>query len=86
MLTAWAAAVRERSTRPMTDPRFYRQVAAGLREKIADGTLKPGDRIPVLAQLAADAGFSVKTVTTAVHLLTDEGFLVYYPGRGYYVR
>jgi DNA-binding GntR family transcriptional regulator len=70
----------------VTDPRFYRQVAAGLREQIADGRLKPGARLPTYVQLSEDTGCSIRTVTHAVHLLAAEGLLKYYPGRGYYVR
>jgi DNA-binding GntR family transcriptional regulator len=68
------------------DPRFYRQVAAGLREQIADGRLKPGSRVPTFVRISTETGFSVGTAARAVHLLTAEGLLKYYPGRGYYVR
>jgi DNA-binding GntR family transcriptional regulator len=63
----------------------YRQLAASVRAKIADGTLRRGDPTPSITDLAARNGCSRQTCAHALRMLVSEGLLTRYPGLGYYV-
>jgi DNA-binding GntR family transcriptional regulator len=65
------------------DPRAYRQVAAYVREQIADGGLAAGDSVPSISALVRKTGRSRQTVGKAMQLLEREGSVVKYPGLGY---
>ena len=54
---------------------LYRQLAAKIRYKIETGTLQEGDALPGSRELAAKLGVSRKTVTSALELLTFDGWL-----------
>jgi DNA-binding XRE family transcriptional regulator len=58
----------------VTAPRHL-QVAAGLRARIADGTLTPGSAAPSGAALARATGYSALTCRKALVLLIMEGAL-----------
>src|ERR1700734_843122 len=61
---------------------LHEQVAAQIREAIADGEAKPGDRLPATRHLAAVMGVNTNTVLRAVRLLRDEGLLELRQGHG----
>lgn len=61
---------------------LHEQVAAQIREAIADGEAKPGDRLPSARHLAAATGVNTNTVLRAVRLLRDEGLLELRQGHG----
>src|SRR5487761_673119 len=61
---------------------LHEQVAAQIREAIAEGEAKPGDRIPAARHLAAAMGVNTNTVLRAVRLLRDEGLLELRQGHG----
>jgi GntR family transcriptional regulator len=63
----------------------YLQLADILRERIADGTYRPGDKIPPLLDLQTEFSLSSMTVRRAVGVLSGEGLLVRVPGRGTFV-
>lgn len=63
----------------------YRQIAADLTERIAQGEYAPGDPLPSYAELADLYGVSVSTSSRAYALLTDRGTVVSVVGRGMYV-
>ena len=67
------------------DPRAYVRLAAIIRQKIADGTLSRGARLPSIAVLRREYGHSRQTVGKAMHVLEDEGLIYRVPGLGYYV-
>jgi DNA-binding GntR family transcriptional regulator len=68
------------------DPRPpYVQLAAELRDAIADGTYEPGDRLPSTRQLAKDYGIAQMTAQHALRALQHEGLLVPHERRGYFV-
>ena len=54
---------------------LYRQVYERFRNAIAQGTLKPGDRIPSARALAKELGVARGTVEVAYSLLVSEGYL-----------
>lgn len=63
----------------------YLQLADILRQRIADGTYRPGAKIPPLLDLQAEFGLSSMTVRRGVRVLADEGLLIRVPGRGTFV-
>lgn len=63
----------------------YLQLARILRQRIADGTYEPGQKIPPILALQAEFSLSSVTVRRAVRLLSDEGLLHRVPGRGTFV-
>jgi GntR family transcriptional regulator len=62
----------------------YRQLAAILRQLIADGEL--AGRLPGERYLAADYGVAVGTVRKAIAVLRDEGLVETVHGWGSYVH
>src|SRR5271155_3609992 len=61
---------------------LHDQVAAEIRRAIADGEAGPGDRLPLVKDIAAVLGVNKNTVLRAMHLLRDEGLLEFTRGRG----
>jgi GntR family transcriptional regulator len=58
------------------------QILQGLRRRIADGSLRPGDELPTVRQLALDLGINLNTVARAYRLLEDDGLVSTVRGRG----
>ncbi|WP_263264171.1 PLP-dependent aminotransferase family protein [Pseudomonas sp. RIT-PI-S] len=58
----------------LTHP-LYRQLYLRLRQSIADGRLRPGDRLPSVRALAAELNLARGTVDAAYQLLVSEGYL-----------
>lgn len=63
--------------RPLED-----QIAAGLRQALAQGGVGAGADLPSVRQLAADLGVHWNTVARAYRRLADEGLLTVRRGRG----
>ena len=63
--------------RPLED-----QIAAALRQSLAQGGVAPGAELPSVRQLAADLGVHWNTVARAYRRLADEGLLSVRRGRG----
>lgn len=68
------------------DLSLYRQVETLLREQIADGELKPGDRLPAEAELRVHYGVSRATVRQALDALERDGLVERQVGRGTFVQ
>ncbi len=64
---------------------IYRQIAAILRERIENGTYRPGYPIPSTAALCDEFGVTHRTVRAATKILVEEGLLVGAVGRGMFV-
>lgn len=62
-----------------------RQILDLIRDQIARGELRPGDRLPTEMELCARLGVSRKPVRQALGQLTAEGLLVRQPRRGTFV-
>ncbi|MFL9925786.1 PLP-dependent aminotransferase family protein [Herbaspirillum lusitanum] len=54
---------------------FYRQIYLRFRHAIAEGLLKPGERIPAARTLAEELGLARGTVEAAYALLNAEGYV-----------
>jgi DNA-binding GntR family transcriptional regulator len=54
---------------------LYQRVDRGVRDAIEAGTLKPGDRLPSVAELAKDLKVARLTVLKAFQALEREGLL-----------
>lgn len=63
----------------------YRQVAAILRERIADGTYEPGRRLPSVRGLVEEFGIAQLTARKALRVLVDDGDATMTPGMGTFV-
>src|SRR6202034_2550150 len=61
---------------------LHDQVAAEIRRAIADGEAGPGDRLPLVKDIAAVLGVNKNTVLRAMHILRGEGLLEFTRGRG----
>ena len=60
---------------PVRVTRAYEQLAAVLRERIANGALRAGDRLPPETALAQQAGVSRSTVREALRTLQEAGLI-----------
>lgn len=68
------------------DPRpIVKQIADGVRMKIATGQLEPGDQLPSVRGLAQQLAINPNTVAKAYSELTAEGWLESRQGMGLYV-
>lgn len=64
---------------------LYQQLADRIRQRIADGTLRPGQAVPSEARLVAEFKVARITARKAVQVLRDEGLIHTVQGRGSYV-
>ncbi|MGV2830892.1 aminotransferase-like domain-containing protein [Myxosarcina sp. GI1(2024)] len=71
---------------PSKDKVLYQQVADRFQALIANGTLKPGDRLPSIRKLKQQLSVSASTVMEAYRLLEDRGLIAARPQSGYYVK
>lgn len=60
---------------PTTAEPIYRQLYWRFRNAIAEGLLKPGERVPAARALAQELGLARGTIESAYSLLTAEGYL-----------
>jgi DNA-binding transcriptional regulator YhcF (GntR family) len=64
----------------------YRRVVAEIRDRIARGELRPGDRVPSTRQITQEWGVAMATATKVIKALRDEGLVDTRPGAGTIVR
>lgn len=74
-----------RGPRVRPAPARYRQVKTHVLAEIADGRLRPGDRVPSEHELVARLGVSRMTANRALRELAGEGHVVRRAGRGTFV-
>jgi GntR family transcriptional regulator/MocR family aminotransferase len=55
---------------------LYLQIYERFREAIAEGLLKPGDRVPSMRSLAAELNLARGTIETAYEILNGEGYFL----------
>ena len=63
----------------------WKQIAADLREGIADGTWQPDMLLPSITIICQQYGVARTTANKALRQLAAEGLADLEPGRGYYV-
>jgi DNA-binding GntR family transcriptional regulator len=63
----------------------WKQVAAVIRQRIADGTYPPRTRVPSVIQLSAEFGIAQATAQKVHGGLRDEGLIYTEPGLGSFV-
>lgn len=61
---------------------IYLQIAAGFRQMVLDGKLKPGDRLPPVRNLTTEWKCTPGTVHRAYQELARQGLVVSRPGQG----
>ncbi len=64
---------------------LYRQIAESIRQEILHGTLRPGDRLPSVREMATRWHCTIGTVQRAYEELVDQGLVVSRPGQGTHV-
>ena len=55
---------------------IWKQLTSQLKERIASGEYKPGDKFPSVRELAAEAGVNPNTMQRAMALLETEGLVI----------
>ena len=65
---------------------IYNQITAQIKAMILDGTLKEGDALPSMRNLAMQLRISVITTKRAYEELERDGFIESYTGKGSFVR
>ncbi len=65
---------------------LYQTLADDTARLIAEGVLRPGDRLPSVRQTCRSHGIAPVTVTQAYHLLESRGLIEARPKSGYFVR
>src|SRR5262245_47646960 len=75
---------RLRLSGPPTAP-LYQRIDRGVRDAIEQGQLRPGDRLPSVAELAKSLKVARLTVVKAFQALEKEGLLSSEVGRGTFV-
>ncbi|MFI7705784.1 TetR/AcrR family transcriptional regulator C-terminal domain-containing protein [Nonomuraea sp. NPDC049480] len=60
----------------------YARIAGDIKRRIADGRLRPGDRVPSTRQLARDWDVALATAAKALTVLAQEGVVVAEPRVG----
>jgi DNA-binding GntR family transcriptional regulator len=74
---------------PVTGPGrlpIYQQIANELRNRISDGTIPRGGKLPTEAELTAKFGVTRATVRQALTTLVNEGLVYSARPQGYFVR
>ena len=67
------------------DLRRQNEIVSDLRSRIIAGELKPGERMPTVAELEGRFGSSTKTIQRAVDYMRKTGYVETVPRRGMYV-
>lgn len=63
----------------------YLQLYAILKQRIDDGEIQPGRRIPSLVELEDEFGLARDTIQKATRKLREDGYIVSVPGLGLFV-
>lgn len=65
-----------------SDTPIYQQIAEGIKNNIASGSLAPGDSLPSIRLFAKELGVSVITTKKAYELLESQGYITTVPQKG----
>lgn len=72
--------------RPKSSDAVYLKIASALRDRIRNGELKPGDKLPSEAAVSAEFGVARGTAREALKKLEDDGLVDTLPAVGRVVR
>ena len=61
---------------------FYEQVKDDLRRLVVTGTIRPGEKLPSVRELAGQLAINPNTIQRAYRELEAEGYIISVPGRG----
>ena len=64
---------------------IYTQIIDGIRTKILEGVLQPGDRLPSVRDLAAQLAINPNTIQRGYRELEQQGWIATVPGKGCFV-
>lgn len=64
---------------------IYTQIADGIREQVASGILRSGDKLPSVRELAGTLAINPNTIQRSYRQLEAEGWIVTVPGKGCFV-
>ena len=64
---------------------IYTQIIDGIRTKILEGVLQPGDRLPSVRELAAQLAINPNTIQRGYRELEQQGWIATVPGKGCFV-
>lgn len=64
----------------------YEEIARDIEKLIADGTLKPYDRLPTVVELAEHYNVSKSTISQVIEALSNRGLITRRRGSGMYVK
>ncbi|MFF0721368.1 winged helix-turn-helix domain-containing protein [Micromonospora sp. NPDC003816] len=64
---------------------LYEHVIDDITASIRGGTLKPGDKLPTIAQLAEQYGISDTRIKFALRILGERGLVETHQGKGAFV-
>ncbi|MHB9146446.1 MAG: GntR family transcriptional regulator [Symbiobacteriia bacterium] len=70
---------------PSSGTPIYRQVADQVRQAVAGGTLRPGDRLPSVRELAVELAINPNTIAKAYQELERDGVIETPRGRGSFI-
>ena len=70
---------------PQSPDPLYKQVMDQIKDGIADGVLKPGERLPSIREMAKELSISEITIKRAYTDLEAEGFLYTRAGLGSFI-
>lgn len=70
---------------PLNPDPMYKQVTDQIKDSIARGTLKPGDKLPSIRELSLELKISIITTKRAYADLEKEGYIITRPGLGSFV-
>src|ERR1700679_2557114 len=65
---------------------LYIRIAETFTHQVANGALRPGDRVPSLRKLSEAQGVSLSTALQAYMWLESRGYLEARPQSGFYIR
>jgi GntR family transcriptional repressor for pyruvate dehydrogenase complex len=70
---------------PIQSSRLYEQIVEQIEQRVLDGVLIPGDKLPSERELCEQFGVSRTVVREAVRALREKGLVDIQPGRGTFI-
>ncbi len=70
---------------PSSGTPIYRQIADQVRQAVASGVLRPGDRLPSVRELALELAVNPNTIAKAYQELERDGVIETPRGRGSFI-